>query len=59
MQRLSDFVKGNGNKIIVGEYEIRELSDGSFFIEHETGEGAQVAKDALEALITQFYADYF
>lgn len=59
MQRISDFVKGNGNKITVGQYEIRELSDGSFYIEHESGEGTQVNRDSLEALITQFYADYF
>ena len=52
-------MKGNGNLITVGQYEIRELSDGSYWIEHESGEGTQVARDAFEALITQFYADVF
>jgi hypothetical protein len=59
MQRISDFVKGNGNQITVGQYEIRELSDGSFWIEHDSGEGTQVSEDTMEAMITQFYADVF
>lgn len=58
-QRVSEFVKGNGNKLTIGQYEISELEDGSFYIEHESGEGTQVSKDDLEACITQFYADYF
>lgn len=59
MQRISDFVKGNGNKVTIGQYEIRELDDGSYWIEHESGEGTQVSKDKFESLITQFYADLF
>jgi hypothetical protein len=59
MQRISDFVKGTGREITIGQYTIRELADGSFFIEHDSGEGTQVSKDSLEANITQFYADYF
>lgn len=47
MERVSDFVKGTGEKIRVGQYEIRKLSDGTFFIEHESGDG------------TQFYAEVF
>jgi hypothetical protein len=34
-------------------------TDGTFYIEHESGEGMQVGRDKLEALITQFYADNF
>lgn len=58
-QSIVDFVKGNGNKITVGKFEIRELGDGSFFFEHETGEGTQVQRVEFEALITKFYRDMF
>ena len=59
MQKISEFIKGNGNSITIGQYEIRELDDGSIFIEHSSGEGMQVKRDSFEAMITQFYADYF
>lgn len=59
LKSIHEVIKGNGNKITVGQYEIRELEDGDFFIEHESGEGTGVKKDSFEALITQFYADVF
>lgn len=59
MMKVSDFVADSIQKIEVGQYEIRKLRDGSFWIEHETGEGMQVKADSLEALITQYYADNF
>lgn len=59
MERIGDFIQGTGEKITIGQYEIRKLSDGSYWIEHESGEGMQVKADSLEACITQFYADYF
>jgi len=58
-QRVSEFVKGNGNKITVGQYEIRELSDGTYWLQHESGEGTQVSRDALEAWLTQLYSEVF
>lgn len=57
--RVADFIKGIGENIQIGHYEIRKLSDGSFFIEHDSGEGGQFSADSLEAAITQFYADNF
>lgn len=58
-ETIEDFVSGTGFSIRVGQYEIRELRDGTFYIEHSSGEGMQVRQDKLEALITQFYADNF
>lgn len=58
-ETINDFIKGNGFSIRVGQYEIRELNDGSFWIEHNSGEGMQIKKDTLEALITQWYTDNF
>lgn len=59
MKRISDFVNGSGVKITIGEFELRELSDGSFFIEHESGEGTQVPKEIMESFIKELYDEVF
>lgn len=47
-------MRGNGQKINVGQYKIRELSDGSFYIERDNGKGTQVSHASFEALIMHF-----
>lgn len=59
MQKISDFVNGNGRSITVGEFEVRELADGSYFIEHESGEGTQVSKEIFEGFIKELYNEVF
>ncbi len=46
-------------KLKIGQYEICEFHNGNYWIEHESGEAMETAKDKLEACITQFYADNF
>lgn len=46
-------------KLKIGQYEIRVFHNGNYWIEHESGEAMETAKDKLEACITQFYADNF
>jgi len=47
-------------KIIVGQYSITEKRHKEeFYIEHESGEGMSCDVDALEEMITQFYAENF
>lgn len=45
--------------IEIGTYEISKRSDGTFWIEHESGEGMQVSERALFELIHQFYKKNF
>lgn len=45
--------------IRIGQYTISPFAGGGFWIGHEGGEGMQVKADSLEALFTQFWADYF
>jgi hypothetical protein len=58
MKPLHKFLE-NGASIEIGEFTIRELKDGSFFIERESGEGIEVAEDELEDLIFDFYKESF
>lgn len=50
--------KREQSELVVGQYTIRHQGDG-FYIEHESGEGMACKTDALEAVITQFYAENF
>ena len=59
MKSIHEHVKGNGNKIVVGEYEIRELEDGDFWIEHESGEGTQVRVEDMHEAINDLYNKVF
>ncbi len=58
MERIHQFLE-NGDSIEVGDFTLRELKDGSFFIEHESGEGMQVSADVFEELISDFYKEHF
>ena len=58
MKLLSQFLE-NGESIEVGEYTIRELSDGSIWIKREDGEGMQVSLEIFEELIADFYKENF
>lgn len=59
MESVSEFIKGTGEKITVGPYEIRTLKDGSFWIEHESGEGMQMSAEHLEKFFDIFYKEMF
>ena len=60
MEKISDFVQDAIQRIEIGNYEIRKLKDGTYWIEHSSGEGMQLYQpDKLELLIEQFYADNF
>ncbi len=43
----------------IGDYAIGQVSDGGFWIEHESGEGMHVAKTRMEKLIRDFYKENF
>lgn len=45
--------------IRVGEYTIGPRSDGSFWIEHDSGEGMQASKSGAEKLVGDFYKENF
>jgi len=45
--------------IHIGEYEIRTRTDGSFWIEHDSGEGMQVTEDSLHQAISDYYRKTF
>lgn len=59
MERITDFLAGTGEHITVGHYEIRKLRDGSFWFEHESGEGTQISRSSFERLIEDFYDECF
>ena len=43
----------------IGVYSLIELRDGSYWIEHESGEGMHVRKEVMEKLISDFYREHF
>lgn len=49
----------DGESIRIGEFTISDYIPGSFWIEHESGEGMQVSRILLEEAIRKFYADNF
>lgn len=59
LQSISAFINKSIGNIEVGPYEIRQLQDGSYWIEHESGEGMQTAANGLIELIDKFYKDNF
>lgn len=59
METISDFVKGTGEKIIIGKYEVRKLKDGNYYIEHESGEGMGISSEHLEKFFDLFYQEMF
>ena len=59
MEKIGDFIKGTGEEIVIGDFIIRKLKDGSLWLEFETGEGMQVQEDKFEDAIRQFFAENF
>lgn len=45
--------------IVIGPYKISNFPSGSFWIEHESGEGMEVSSISLIALIDTFYKENF
>lgn len=43
----------------IGKYTISQMSDESYWIEHESGEGMQVKAVVMEKLIDDFYKEAF
>lgn len=48
-----------GPTIRVGDFLLRELADGSLWIENEIGEGMQVEPARLELFLRKFMRDNF
>lgn len=48
-------------QITIGEFTIKpfHVNDGTFWIEHSSGEGMQVSGESLIKLINQFYTENF
>lgn len=48
-----------GPKIQIGEFTVRQLGDGSIWIENESGEGMQAQVCDMEPLIKEFFRENF
>lgn len=58
MKRLHQYLN-EGPEIEVGEFIIRQLRDGHFWIERKDGEGTQVSLEDLEEAIAEVYREVF
>jgi hypothetical protein len=58
-ETLSEFLRGTGRELDLGEFVLRELKDGTYWIEHSSGEGTQVAKETLIDVIRQLFHEVF
>lgn len=56
MERKHQFLE-NGASIEIGEFTIRELKDGDFYIERSEGDGIDVPADDLEDLIFDYFRE--
>jgi G:T-mismatch repair DNA endonuclease (very short patch repair protein) len=48
-----------GEGMTIGDYEIRNFIDGTFWIEFPSGEGMQISKERLEYWLEQIYKKDF
>lgn len=49
----------NGPTVRIRGILLRELVDGSIWLENEVGEGMQVTSDKLEPLLRKFFNEHF
>ena len=45
--------------IQIGTFYLARRNDGTYWIEHESGEGMRVSRAAMEKLIADFYKENF
>jgi len=57
-QSIVEFTS-NGPTIKVGSMTIRELADGSIWLENKIGEGMQVASENLESILIWYHHNHF
>lgn len=58
MENVFEFVS-KGRDLRIGKFIVRNLSDGSTWIENEIGEGAQLKTELVEAAIKKLFDDNF
>lgn len=51
--------KSESSFLVVGEYSIEQMKDGSLWIAHDSGEGMQCPKAPFEAAVKAFYKENF
>lgn len=55
MKRITDEINTYVHMMSVGKYEIRLLSNGKFWIEHESGEGFMISEKELAKEIEEMF----
>lgn len=59
MKKLTEFLRGEGHELVVGDYTIFQTEDGDYFIQKDDGDGTSVEADALEEKIAELYRESY
>lgn len=58
MKTISEFTR-SGPEIKIGEFTLRQLEDGTIWIEKADGEGMQTSQTSHELCLISFYEENF